>query len=60
MSDMVPYDKAREMMGISDKKLRQLIKDGLLTEQRNPLDAREKFVSRAEVDELLRRWRNAA
>jgi DNA-binding MarR family transcriptional regulator len=60
MSDMIPYDKAREMLDISDKKLRQLIKDGLLTEHRNPLDGREKFVIRAEVEELIKRWKEAA
>jgi hypothetical protein len=59
-TDLIPYEKAREILEVSDKKLRKLLKDGLLTAYPSPLDARRKFLSRAEIESLIHTWKVAA
>jgi hypothetical protein len=58
--DLLSYDRAREILGVSDKKLRKLLKDGLLTAYSSPLDARRKFISRGEIEQLMEHWKVAA
>lgn len=47
--DLITATEARRLLGVSAVKMAQLIKDGTLRHFPNPLDRREKLVSRAEV-----------
>jgi hypothetical protein len=58
--DLISLDTAREALDVSLKKLRELMRIGLLTAYPNPLDRREKMLSRDEVEGLRRQWKEAA
>jgi len=47
--DLITASEARRLLGVSAVKIAQLIKDGTLRHFPNPLDRREKLVSKAEV-----------
>jgi hypothetical protein len=52
-NDLIPLKEARQILGVSDRKMTFLItKDKLLKTYTNPLDKRQRLVSRAEVESL--------
>ena len=51
-NDLIPSVKAREILGVSTKKMADLLKDGTIRHFPNPLDKRKKLVSRSEVERL--------
>jgi hypothetical protein len=58
MSDSRPIDlilvtEARLLLGVSPAKMSQLLKGGVIRHFPNPLDRREKLVSKAEVLALI-------
>jgi hypothetical protein len=48
-TDLITSSEARRLLGVSAVKMAQLIKDGTLRHFPNPLDRREKLVSKGEV-----------
>ena len=54
-ADLLTTAQVREMLGISKKKMAQLIASGELHTQPDPLDKRIKLIRRSEVDALLER-----
>ncbi len=48
-TDLITASEARRLLGVSAVKMAQLIKDEPLRHFPNPLDRREKLVSKAEV-----------
>jgi hypothetical protein len=48
-NDLITASEARRLLGVSAVKMAQLIKDEILRHFPNPLDRREKLVSKAEV-----------
>lgn len=58
--DLITLDTAREILDVSLKKLRELMRNNLLTPYSNPLDRREKMLSRDEVEGLRKQWKEAA
>lgn len=48
-ADLITASEARRLLEVSAVKMAQLIKDGTVRHFPNPLDRREKLVSRAEV-----------
>ena len=59
-TDLITASEARKLLGVSAVKMAQLIKDGILRHFPNPLDRREKLVSKAEVLSLKPRRAEAA
>ena len=59
-TDLITASEARRLLGVSAVKMAQLIKDGILRHFPNPLDRREKLVSKAEVLALKPRRAEAA
>jgi hypothetical protein len=58
MSDeLMTAGEARALLGISSRKLAELIRDGALATVPDPLDKRLKMVKRAEVEALAKRAR---
>lgn len=57
-ADLIPLTMARKVLGVSQAKIAQLVKNGTLTHYSTPLDARVKLVSRKQVESL--RFREAA
>ena len=58
MSEDVQYltvAEARDFLGVSKKKIAQLIADGVLKTEDNPLDKRSKVVRRADVEAIKQR-----
>jgi hypothetical protein len=55
-TDLITIETAHDILNVSIKKVRQLVKDGHLTIYSSPLDARRKFLSRAEVEALGKTW----
>ena len=51
--DLIPALEARALLRVSSKKMAELLKDGTLRHFPNPLDRREKLVSKAEVLALI-------
>jgi hypothetical protein len=49
-ADLITATQARELLGVSEKKMAQLMK--LLRRYTNPLDKRQRLVSRTEVEAL--------
>jgi hypothetical protein len=47
--DLITASEARRLLGVSAVKMAQLIKDEIVRHFPNPLDRREKLVSKAEV-----------
>jgi excisionase family DNA binding protein len=58
--DLITVKEARAILGVSSKKMADLIKNGKLTFERDELDGRIKLVSRAAVEALLARSKRAA
>jgi predicted DNA-binding transcriptional regulator AlpA len=50
--DLIIVEQARQLLGVSPKKIANLIAEGLLRTFPNPLDKRTKLVSYAEVVRL--------
>lgn len=59
-SDLITANEARSLLGVSRMKIANLLKEGVLKTYQNPLDRREKLVSRAEVLELKPKRAEAA
>lgn len=59
-SDLITAAEARALLGVSRVKIAQLIKRGDLRCFSNPLDGREKLISRAEVEALKPKRAEAA
>lgn len=59
-SDLITVTEARELLGVGPNKMADLIRKGILQYWTNPLDARKKLVSRAEVLNLPKRLEKAA
>ena len=59
-TDLIPSVEARKMLGISPRKMSQLLKDGLIRHFPDTLDNRVKLVSKAEVLALRRPRAEAA
>lgn len=58
--DLIPSTEARKLLGISPKKMSDLLKRNVIRHFPNPLDARAKMVSRADVLKLTTYRREAA
>ncbi len=50
--DLITSVQAREMLGVSTKKMAQLLKQGVITHFPDPLDARKKLVSKSAIMSL--------
>ena len=59
-ADLIPSTEARKLLGISPKKMSDLLKRNVIHHFPNPLDARAKLVSRSEVMRLATYKREAA
>jgi excisionase family DNA binding protein len=53
--DLITVKEARAILGVSTRKMAELIKSGKLTFERDELDARIKLVSRAAVEAMAAR-----
>ena len=51
--DLILVTEARRLLGVSPAKMSQLLKEGVLRYFPNPLDRREKLVSKSEVLALI-------
>lgn len=58
--DLIPSTEARDLLGVSPAKMSSMLRDKVLQYWTNPLDKREKLVSRAEVLALQYRRDKAA
>lgn len=58
--DLITYTEARKILGMSTGTLTKLLKNGTLRHWPDPLDARVKLVSRADVEGLLAQSRRRA
>jgi hypothetical protein len=54
-SEYMTVADARDYLGVSKRKIAQLIESGTLHAEENPLDKRSKSVRRADVEDLKRR-----
>lgn len=59
-SDLIPVAEARRLLGVSPAKMSQIIKKDIIRHFPNPLDGREKLVSKSEVISLKPRRAEAA
>lgn len=59
-NDLITVFTARQLLGVSHTKMSQLIRDGLIRYFPNPLDGREKLISKAEVMALVPKRAEAA
>jgi hypothetical protein len=59
-NDLITVSIARRLLGVSHTKMSQLIRDGLIRYFPNPLDGREKLISKAEVLALIPKRAEAA
>ena len=59
-ADLIKVTEARKLLRISNFKMSQLIKDGVIRHFPNALDHRQKLVSKAEVLALIPRRAEAA
>ncbi len=59
-SDLITAAEARSLLGVSRVKIAQLLRRGDLRYFTNPLDGREKLISRAEVEALKPKRAEAA
>jgi hypothetical protein len=58
--DLITAMEARALLGVSRLKMRDLLREGALRHFPNPLDKRQKLVSRAEVLALIPKRAEAA
>lgn len=59
-SDLITVSAARALLGVSHTKMTQILKRGTIRHFSNPLDGREKLVSKAEVLALILKRAEAA
>jgi DNA-binding MarR family transcriptional regulator len=59
-TDLITTTEARLLIGVSTAKMARLIKDGEIHTYPNPLDRREKLVSKSEVLALVPKRAEAA
>lgn len=59
-TDLIPATEARRLLGVSTKKMSDLLKRNVIRHFPNPLDRRAKLVSKAEVLRLVTYKREAA
>jgi hypothetical protein len=59
-NDLITVAMARQLLGVSHTKMSQLIRDGLIRYFTNPLDGREKLISKAEVLAMIPKRAEAA
>jgi excisionase family DNA binding protein len=52
-NDLLSVREAREYLGVSEPKMWRLIRDGVITTQRDPLDKRKRLVKRGDLDALV-------
>lgn len=52
MPETVTMREAARRLGVSHSKICRLVRDGMLTAQRNPLDGREKLIRIADLKRL--------
>jgi excisionase family DNA binding protein len=50
--DYLTVAEAQELLGVTKRKIAQLIEDGLLPTEPNPFDKRSKLIRRADVEAL--------
>lgn len=53
--ELIAIAEAREILGVSKPRMAELLKEGVLIAEDNPLDKRSKLVKRADVEALARR-----
>jgi hypothetical protein len=58
--DLIMIIEAQRILGVSHKKMTQLLKDGVIRHFPNPLDKRQKLVSKAQILSLKPRRAEAA
>lgn len=58
--DLILAAEGQKLLGISKKKMASLLRDGAIRHFDNPLDRRQKLVSKAEVLALIPRRAEAA
>lgn len=54
-SEYITVAEARDLLGVSKRKIAQLIDEGVLPAEPNVLDKRSKVVKRSDVEELKKR-----
>jgi hypothetical protein len=54
-SELISVAEAQRILGISKTRMAQVIREGLLVAEQNPLDRRGKLLRRDEVEALARR-----
>lgn len=59
-SDLITVTEARHLLGVSHTKMSQMVKKGIIRFFPNPLDGREKLVSKAEIIVLIPKRAEAA
>lgn len=59
-TDLIPAAMARKLLNVSKTKMSELIKDGTIRYYPNPLDRREKLLSKTEVLALIPKRAEAA
>lgn len=59
-TDLITTSEARRLLGVSAVKMAQLIRDGVIPFFTNPLDKREKLVSKSQVEALKPKRAEAA
>lgn len=52
-STMVTMSEAAQLLGVSNTTIWRLVREGVLTAQRDPLDRRSKLIGRADLERLL-------
>jgi hypothetical protein len=54
-TEYITVAEARDLLGVSKKKIAQMIEAGTLVAEENPLDKRSKIVKRVDVEALRRK-----
>lgn len=60
MNEMLTAREAQEYLGVSKRKMWQLLKSGAVQTQDDPLDARLKLVRKSDLDALMARSKKPA
>lgn len=55
VSEYVTVAEARDMLGVTKRRIAEMIEDGTLPSEPNPFDKRSKLIKRSDVEELLRK-----
>ena len=59
-NDLITVKEARHLLGVSHTKMSQMVKKEIIRHFSNPLDGREKLVSKAEIIALIPKRAEAA